>query len=439
MQGPMVLNKGRMGRRCHRGALGAIGFLFSSAGAAEAAETAPEPAPLQAWRGAVLVDQRFAFGVDRVAGMSLEIDGIGMRFQLAPTLEAHAAALGLITAGTAELGPPARSGWGGELGLRLSPWPTWSVRPYVYTGLGLLLFPRRPFLPGGDVYEGLVSFGVGADVPLDDRWSVGVKGFAAHLSNGQGLGPHNPAYDGYGAGLELKYAVLRGEPSKSPWADAPPHGAGGSARAGYAPGFSIDAEAGRVGDAALLAARLRGAERISDAVIAVLDTEIGTLAEEPVAEIGLAVVGHLGWASLGVHGGYRRYAGIDTALATAQLEAHATQELSFVAMAHHERARGFEDLWRAAIGGRLFPLPSVVLEVGVGFDRLGQANTFQNDHADPYFAAEWAMPFSSKEWQLSLFLDRQISTVDTVGLRFAYGMGEHLRDAARRDGWRRLR
>lgn len=412
--------------------------LLSSAGNVGAADPASGLAR-RASRGAIVVEQRFAFGVDNVADMSLEVVGAGMRFRLAPTLDAHAVALGLVTAGTAELGLPAHTGWGGELGLRLLPWQTWPVRPYAYTSVGVLLFPRRPFLPGGDVYEGLISFGAGADLPLDDRWSVGLKGFAVHLSNGQGLGPQNPAYDGYGGGLELKYAVLRGEALPSPWAHESPRAAGVTARSTRSPGVLLDAEVGYAGDAELLAARLRVAERLSDVALVLLDTEVGTLAKEPAAELGAGLVGHFGWASFGLHGGYRRYAGIDIALATTQLEAHATQEASFVVMAHYEQAHGFEALWRSGIGGRLFPLPSLVLEVGVGFDRIGQNGFFQDDHADPYLAVEWAMPFSSKEWQLSLFLDRQISTMDAFGLRFTYGMGESPRDVARRDGWRRLR
>ncbi len=73
----------------------------------------------------------------------------------------------------------------------------------------------------------------------------------------------------------------------------------------------------------------------------------------------------------------------------------------------------------------------------MAFDRIGDASA--HDVSDPYFAFEWQLPVSARDWQLSLFVDSQVSTVKLAGLRVAWGMGTTLRDQARRMGWRRVR
>lgn len=155
--------------------------------------------------------------------------------------------------------------------------------------------------------------------------------------------------------------------------------------------------------------------------------------------MGLAAVAHLGRASLGVHGGLRRFVGVDTWVATAQVEAHVTPELSFVAMGNREASTVFGEVLRAGLGARAFPVPSLAIDLGVGFDRLGDDTVFGNDHSDPYLGVEWRLPLPSDDWPLSLFLERQISTLDLVGLRLSHGAGKTPRDVDRREGWRRLR
>ncbi len=71
----------------------------------------------------------------------------------------------------------------------------------------MLLFLRQPFLPGGDFYDFITQLGVGLEVPVSDRLSLIADVHAVHLSNGQGLGPFNPAFTGGGVLLGAAYTL----------------------------------------------------------------------------------------------------------------------------------------------------------------------------------------------------------------------------------------
>ena len=105
-------------------------------------------------------------------------------------------------------------------------------------------------------------------------------------------------------------------------------------------------------------------------------------------------------------------------------------------MAQHERVAFFDDTWRAGLGGRFFPVPALLLELGAGFD-LTQ-HTFA-DASDPWLAVEWRLPLHIEPWQVSVYVERQVSLIDMAGVRVAWGMGDGLRDPATRWGWRRVR
>ncbi|MEZ4408606.1 MAG: hypothetical protein R3A52_19335 [Polyangiales bacterium] len=380
-------------------------------------------------------DARFVTGVSDVSGLHLPHGGLGVEWALASTLSLRAQALALGAVGASSRGEAAPFGAGGELALRLHPFPRWAVRPYGFWSIGLLLFPRAPFLPGGDIYEGIISFGLGAEVSLSDRWTLALDARYAHLSNGQGLGPHNPAFDGYGASLSARYALAPRHDIPGPWEGVPPPTEG---RTISTPGGTLDLGVGKTGDALLLTARLRVAQRIVPRLVAVLDLESGALASEPLNEVGLGLVGHLGVASFAAHVGHRWYVGLTIPTAVVQAEWHATDEVSLVAMGQWEGASLGDDTWRAAVGVRAFPFQSLAVDLGVAFDRIGQPG-FGGDTSDPYISVEWQLPIPLPAWQFSLFLDRQANTVDTGGVRVSYAMGRTLRDIARATGWRRLR
>jgi hypothetical protein len=402
-----------------RTSLGLGALLFASSAHAQ----------LQSERASFVVEERAAAGVDDVAGLTLGVWAVGARYRVAPTLSVQASALVLRTAGRAVDREPAAGGAGGELGAVLMPWPDGAVRPFASANVGLLLFPKRPFLPGGDVYEGIISFGLGAELELSPRWSLGARTFMVHLSNGQGLGPHNPAYDGYGGDLSLRYALA---PARPVVALAP---AAEERASDSLVGVIADAELGHVDDATLLGGRARLFARIAPQLLLTAEAGGGSLVGEPYAEVGLGAVGHFRLASFGAYAGTRRYAGLATSVVSAQAEPHLTREVSLVAMAHHEQSEFWGETWRAGVGARLFPTESWVIDLGVGFDGINQE---RRDHADPYFGVEWAL-LRRRELQLGLFLERQISTLDLVGVRGTFGAGAAPRETARRNGWRRIR
>jgi hypothetical protein len=250
-----------------------------------------------------------------------------------------------------------------------------------------------------------------------------------HLSNGQGIGEHNPAYDGFGIAIAASRAL-----APRPAVDLEPD-PGVEPRSRRLPGAIAGLSIGAVDGELIAAGRARVIQRIAGPLLAQLDLEAGSLAGEAFVEIGGDVAAHLGRVSVAPHIGYRRFAGVDTAVLGLQAELH-VREVSAVAMVHHERSAGFGDLTRAGAGLRAYPLPSLFVELGVGFDRLGDESI--DDGSDPFFGAEWQLPVDAGGIALSLALESQISTIHLVAVRGRWGAGETLRDG-RGQAWRRLR
>lgn len=68
---------------------------------------------------------------------------------------------------------------------------------------GAVLLHDRAFPAGGKRYNGLIEGGPSLHWRLDGGGELSVDARWLHLSNGQGLGAHNPSYDG--RGLSLRY------------------------------------------------------------------------------------------------------------------------------------------------------------------------------------------------------------------------------------------
>ncbi len=205
------------------------------------------------------------------------------------------------------------------------------------------------------------------------------------------------------------------------------------------PGGLLDVEVGDVDGLWLLASRVVLAQRLGTAgLVALLDTEAGYLGGFTLAEVGAGLVGHLGEVSVGGRVGHRWFASFEVVVGTLQAEWHATPEVGFVAMGHWEGAAVGDDTWRAALGARAFPFRSLFCEIGVGFNRIGQDN-FGGDTSDPYLSVEWQLPINTEDWQVALFVERQVSTLDLAGLRLGYGMGQSAHEVVRGAGWRPVR
>ena len=418
-------------------ALGASTGARAEVDPAASLPTAPPSPSLSQWRPAarlsLVVDVRGEVGPGRVAGIDLGLVGAGIEWRATQTLRLQATALLLGATGSNDIGETANGGAGGELAARLVPFPRGLVRPYLRASGGMLLFLRGPFLPGGDVYDFILQLGAGLEVPIGDRLSLFGDLHAVHLSNGQGLGPFNPAFTGEGALVGAVYGLAPPGPEAVP----EPVATVDEARPGWRPGATFDAGAGHTAAGTELAVRDRVAERLTRHTLALMDIESGVVASAHFVEAGLDVAGHWTFVSAGLHGGYRHAGGTGAVVASAQVEAVVSREASLVLMGETDLPRAGADTFLVAAIGRLFPIDTLLIELGGGIQRVGGAPF--DAGLKPYVALDWQLPFGVRTWQASLFIERQLDQLQIAGVRISWDMGSTLYDLVRHTGWRRLR
>ena len=386
-------------------------------------------------RLSLVVDARGELGPGHVAGINLHLGlvGAGIEWRATPTLRLQATALLLGATGSNDVGETAHGGAGGELAMRLVPFPRGPVRPYLRASGGLLLFLRGPFLPGGDIYDFILQLGAGLEVPIGARLSLFGDLHVVHVSNGQGLGPFNPAFTGEGALLGAAYALASPGPSAAP----EPVPTVDEARPDWRPGATFDAGAGHTAAGTELAVRDRVAERLTRHTLALMDIESGVIDAAHFVEAGLDLAGHWTWASAGVHGGYRHAVGTGTFVASAQVEAVISREASLVLMGQVELPRAAADAFLAGAVLRLLPIDTFLIELGGGVRHVG--GPAPGDAFVPYLALDCQLPFGVRTWQASLFIERQLDELQIAGVRISWDMGSSLYELVRRTGWRRLR
>jgi hypothetical protein len=388
-------------------------------------------------RAALTLDARGELGTGTVSGIEFGAFGAGIEWRLVPTLRLRTTALLLGGTGTTDSGRAANGGAGGELAARMRPFPSWPVRPYARMSAGFLLFLRGPFLPGGDYYDFILGIGAGLEMPLGPRLSVLGDLHATHVSNGQGLGPFNPAFGGYGGTIGLNYA-LAPEPTAAP-ALAPDDVTSAESEippAHSTPGLIFDAGAGRT-TALVFGGRARVVERLCARSLAIVDAEAQSIGGIGYQGLGLGLVGQWTFATVGVQGTYEHLPGIDAVAEQVQVELHMTPEASLFATGIWQQESVFADFLTGGFGLRLFPIANLRIDSGVRLTHTFAAGTELG--VGPYWAFEWQLPFATRAWQLSLFAEKQLSTIELAGVRFACDMGKTLRDVARRTGWTRLR
>ncbi len=427
-------------RRQSFSALALFGVLGASVGArgqSSASAPASPVAPASPWtpaeRLSLVFDARGEVGPGSVKGIDLGLLGGGIEWRATPTLRLQATALLLGATGNNDVGETANGGAGGELAMRLVPFPRGPVRPYVRASGGVLLFLRGPFLPGGDSYDFILQLGAGLEVPLGERLSLFGDLHLVHLSNGQGLGPFNPAFTGEGGLIGAAYALAPPGPVAAP----EPVATVDEARPGWRPGATFDAGAGHAPAGTEWAVRDRAAERLTRHTLALMDIESGMIDSAHFVEVGIDLAGHWTFVSAGVHTGYRHTGGTGTFVGAAQVEAVISHEASLVLMGQEELPGAAANTFLAAAVLRLFPIDTFLIELGGGARQVG--SLAPGDAFVPYLALDWQLPFGVRTWQISLFLERQLDELQIGGVRISWDMGSTLYDLVRRTGWRRLR
>jgi hypothetical protein len=384
-------------------------------------------------RFSLVVDLRGEIGPGSVKGIDLGLVGAGIEWRATPTLRLQATALLLGATGSNDLGETANGGAGGELAARLVPFPRGPVRPYLRASGGLLLFLRGPFLSGGDVYDFVLQLGAGLEVPIGERLSLFGDLHAVHLSNGQGLGPFNPAFTGDGGLIGAAYALA----APGPPADPRPVATVDEARPAWRPGATFDAGAGQAAAGTEWAVRDRVAQKLTRHTLALMDIESGAVDAAHFVEAGLDLAGHWTFVSAGVHSGYRHAGGTGSFVESAQVEAVISYEASLVLVGQAELPRAAANRFLAAAVLRLLPLETLLIELGGGVRQVGGPSL--GDAFSPYLALDWQLPFGVRTWQASLFIERQLDELQIAGVRVSWDMGSTLYDLVRRTGWRRVR
>jgi len=383
-------------------------------------------------RAAATLDVRGLVRTGDVAGIALGAVGVGTEWQGPPTLRLRTTALLLGAQGDTDSGRGAKGGAGGEMAVRLTPWPTWPVRPYARLSAGFLLFLRGPFLPGGDFYDFILGAGGGLEVSIGTRVVLFGDVAATHLSNGQGVMTSNPAYDGWGGLVGCN--VLLQDPTGA--GDGPPEPPVGpespNPRATFTPGIIGEAQLGWT-DRLMGGGRARIAERLTERLLTIATLRGAAFGDSPYEEVGLALVGHWSHLTAGAQATYEHIPGIAALVEQAQVEAHLTGETSLFATAILQQQTVFADFVVAGFGLRAFPFDRLRFDGGLGLTRSLEAAA--SSSIGPYVAVEWQLPLPARTWQISLFAERQLSTDALVGMRVAWNMGDTLLVVARRTGW----
>jgi hypothetical protein len=355
----------------------------------------------------VAAELRVDRGVDESVGVDLETVGVGAQARPTSMLAITAFALGMTTSGMRSDGAHATGSLGGELALAVRPFPHWRVRPYLRASAGMLLFPNAPFLPGGDVYDFVLHVGLGADVPITSRLALAVHFDRAHISNGQGLGPQNPSFDGYGLGAELAYALAEpAEPDPELRPSLP------------SAGVAVDGELANA-NGWLEAGRIRAATQLATGVRGQLDIDAGSLADHGFVEAGVDALATDVHGTIAAHLGARDYAGIYTGIVQVQGELAVAPATSVITTAVWEPSN-FQSALLASAGLRVRPHRDVVIDAG---EAVIAAAGDPLDH-ELYFDVEWRIG------PAAVFYERQLAGLNLAGLRWYAGAGAI---------WKRLR
>ena len=270
--------------------------------------------------------------------------------------------------------------------------------------------------------------GLGVGVDLTPRWVLGLRLAYAHLSNGQGLGDHNPALDGFGGAVRLAYSLAPRAALPSPLPPDPEPD-----RAGFVPGAIAEVAGGRVDESWLGGGRLRVVQRLLPHTLAILDLEGGRLAGAPLGEFAITLAAHSRFVSGALHGMRRNFTGLITHVAALQLEGHVAPSASVVGRLRYSHGDFVGRDVDLRLGFRFFPMPRLAVDTGLAVERMDEDPAPQ-----PYVGIDWQLPFAVGLFRMSIFLERSPEIL-RFGVRGRFGVGEDLREEARGSGFRLLR
>lgn len=309
-------------------------------------------------------------------------------------------------------------------------------------GYGVAYFDRA-FPPGGSAWNGTLQFGVGGTLRVADGVALegGVRHF--HVSNGKGLVPQNPAFNGVGVHLGLR-ATLGSVPLLLPSSFAGDTAAGargggvrveeagvltGVQSGSYSTGGGGGEDAWFAGGAARATAPLAAGARLQ------VDATAGEyLGHGTFVNVAATAFRRFDGGAAGVSWSHARFEGFRTDQALVVGERHEGAALTVAGAAGVEMRDG-DDLMVAELFLRLYPAENLMVASGVSWAR---ADTKQTD-ADLLVRLE-AQPRRLLGERASFFVERRNKDLRfAAGIRIHPGAPRGLRTRHRTDGLTGLR
>lgn len=373
-------------------------------------------------------EARVLFGRRDRSGVTLGVVSAGVSHRVSPALRSSARLLLMTGGATGVQAAPTPLGIGGDLAARVTPSPTARVRPTASVATGLLLLPSGPFFEGGARYVFVLSAAVGieADIGVDD--AVRLEFVSSHLSNGQGVGEHNPAVDAWGVGIGWTPGLRQDSVPDGPGLDDD----GLATRP--TPSVHADAVAGLADSEPFLDGRVTHGVRFARRFLAQAQASLGTLAGETATGGEAALAARAGWLRPAASLGAARWAGLRKWTAALQLELDAGPELSLVTEVVYQRIVDLDERWSGAVGVRAYPLRWVALEAAT--------DLFRSDdgiEAHAWMGAWIRATGRRAPVAVDAGVQARTGSLHTLTLRLGWGDGTSIRTHDRHASVRRLR
>lgn len=320
-------------------------------------------------------------------------------------------------------------GGGGDLVMRwhlLAERPP--VDPYVELVGGLVAHVDR-WPPGGSHYVFRRSFGLGLAWHLGPAITLRAGVRQMHLSNGQGLGAHNPAFDGLGGDVGLSLGGRDGShplPALlAPATDPAPARAVVQAQAALT---EFDGELGAE-------ARVEARAPLGGGAWAQIRAEHGRLFAVDYVGGELDLVGQGARGLVGLTGGVQSFGGLVRRRVALQGEWYA-DALATVAAQVAYATHDLGDATTLRVQWLLHPFDWIAL--GVGYEHAWDDRPAHLDDVQPAVSVEVAPPWIG-EHGFTLAAEREIGDLRVFSLRYTAGAPADLRARHRAAGMQPLR